>query len=260
MPGDGRAMSSLQAAENRTKKTLAGFEFVGTERDAATGLPKLVRVPKLGFEMALVPGGEFEMGAERRPASQPAHTRRVAPFYLARLEVTAGLWKTVMGTSLASSSDSLPAQRISWQDAQSFLLKFNEALPGAGFRLPTEEEWECAARANASAAGAPPEDAVYSAAAVLSTPRSAGTGKPGKLGLYDMLGNVWEWCSSLALPYPYDPSDGREQLAAPGPRVLRGGGFGDTADLLDPALRHTERPDRRLRSNGFRIARSVPPR
>ncbi len=72
---------------------------MGTERDAASGLPKLVRVPKLGFEMVLVPGGEFEMGAERRPASRPVHTRRVAPFYLARLEVTAGLWRTVMGVS-----------------------------------------------------------------------------------------------------------------------------------------------------------------
>lgn len=258
MPGDGRAMSSLQAAENRTKNTLAGFEFVGTERDAATGLPRLVRVPKLGFEMVLVPGGEFEMGAERRPASQPVHTRRVAPFYLARLEVTAGLWRTVMGTSLASSSDNVPAQRISWQDAQSFVLKLNQALPGAGFRLPTEEEWEYAARANSSAAGAPPEDAVYSAAAVLSTPRSAGSGKPGKLGLFDVQGNVWEWCSSLALPYPYDPADGRERPDSPGLRVVRGGGFGDTADLLDLTLRHAERPDRRLQSNGIRLARSVP--
>ena len=59
-----------------------------------------------------------------------------------------------------------------------------------------------------------------------------------------MYGNVWEWCSSLLKPYPYDAADGRESLTAQGLRVLRGGGFADSAETLDPALRHGERPER----------------
>jgi formylglycine-generating enzyme required for sulfatase activity len=77
-------------------------------------------------------------------------------------------------------------------------------------------------------------------------------------GLFDMLGNVWEWCSSLNRAYPYDASDGREALDAPGLRILRGGGFADSADYLEPVLRHSARRDARLKSNGMRLARSVP--
>jgi len=84
------------------------------------------------------------------------------------------------------------------------------------------------------------------------------SGQPDKLGLFDMLGNVWERCSSLNRPYPFDAADGREAPAAPGLRILRGGGYVDMADLLDAALRHAERPNRRLPWNGLRLARSVP--
>jgi formylglycine-generating enzyme required for sulfatase activity len=73
-----------------------------------------------------------------------------------------------------------------------------------------------------------------------------------------MQGNVWEWCSSLWRPYVYRAADGRESPTQPGLRVLRGGGFADSAALLDPALRHAERPDRRFRWNGLRLARSAP--
>jgi formylglycine-generating enzyme required for sulfatase activity len=72
-----------------------------------------------------------------------------------------------------------------------------------------------------------------------------------------MLGNVWEWCSSASRPYPYDANDGRESADAPGMRILRGGGFADSADYLDPALRHSDRRDRRTRGNGMRLARGV---
>jgi iron(II)-dependent oxidoreductase len=76
--------------------------------------------------------------------------------------------------------------------------------------------------------------------------------------LYDMLGNVCEWCSSLHRPYPFDAADGRESPDGSGLRILRGGGFADPLDLLNPALRHAERPNRRLRWNGLRLARDVP--
>ena len=89
--------------------------------------------------------------------------------------------------------------------------------------------------------------------------RPVGSKEANAWGFHDLHGNVWEWTSSLLKPYFYDPADGRESLTAKGQRVLRGGGYTDAAGLLHPALRHGERPDRRYRWNGLRIARSVPP-
>lgn len=168
------------------------------------------------------------MGSDSLASSRPVHTRRLGPFYLARHEVNAGLWNAVMVTQPVSGDPAEPVRNVSWLEAQAFLRKLNETDPGGGFRLPTEEEWERAARAD----------------------------RAGELGLDGMQQGVWEWCSSLAAPYPYDPSDGRERADAPGHRILRGGGFGESP--IDPAFRHSERPDRKLKSNGLRLARSVP--
>jgi formylglycine-generating enzyme required for sulfatase activity len=147
-------------------------------------------------------------------------------------------------------------------------------VKGGGFRLPTEVEWEYAARAepdpltpivfkllediawyrdNSLREGLPAapfhESGSYA-------PRAAGTKQSTGWGLFDMRGNVWEWCSSLFRPYPYDGRDGRESATAEGLRVLRGGGYADSN--LDPRLRHGERPSRRQPWNGFRLARSAP--
>ena len=85
-----------------------------------------------------------------------------------------------------------------------------------------------------------------------------GTRRPGPWGFHDMHGNVREWCSSLWRPYLYNRADGREALTHAGLRVLRGSAYCDSASALDPALRHAERPHRRLRFNGLRVARDVP--
>jgi formylglycine-generating enzyme required for sulfatase activity len=89
-------------------------------------------------------------------------------------------------------------------------------------------------------------------------PHAVGTREPDSRGIYDLAGNVWEWCSTLLKPYPYVAGDGRESATTIGLRVLRGGGYADPAAYLSPSFRHGERPDRRLPFNGVRLARSVP--
>jgi formylglycine-generating enzyme required for sulfatase activity len=255
-PGDGQASEKLKLCERHLKPDLTGFEIADKQLDPATGLARRVRVAGFGIPMVLVPGGEFDMGSERFAGSKPVHTVRIRPFYLGEFEITQAEWKSLMGSNPSThqgekfpEAEKMPVERVSWEDAVAFVGKLNEKVPGGGFRLPTEAEWEFAART----AGAIPEPAGPGQ----SSPRPVGKGRRDNLGLYDMLGNVWEWCSSLGSPYPFDAADGRES-AGPGVRILRGGGFGDPADLLDPTLRHTERPNRRLRWNGLRLARSVP--
>jgi formylglycine-generating enzyme required for sulfatase activity len=265
-PGNRRASELLKLCQRHLKSGLAGFEAVGQVIDPPSGLPLQVRVSRLGIEMVLIPGGDVDLGSELFAASKPIHTVRVEPFYLARHELTQGEWKTLMGANPSQfqgqkypDSDRMPVERVSWSDCQQLIRKLNERVPGGGFRLPTEAEWECAIRADRPVASDLNAVAVFDLPDTAFASRPVGSKKPGKLGLFDMQGNVWEWCSTLSRPYPYDARDGRESLVEPGLRILRGGSFADTADLLDPAFRHAARPQDRLPWNGLRLARSVRP-
>jgi formylglycine-generating enzyme required for sulfatase activity len=263
-PGNQIAAKLVKVCERRLSPALAGFEIAGKDWDAGTGLAREVRIAELGTRMALVPGGDADIGSERFALARPVHTVHVESFYLGKYEVTRAEWKALMGAEPSvrkgpGDSDRLPVEHVSWEDAQAFVGKLNQRVPGGGFRLPTEAEWEYAARAGKpSDAATLRQVAWFDAPVKTSGPRPVGSRQANKLGLFDMQGNVWEWCSSLFLPYPYDSADGRESLTATGLRVLRGGGFADSADLLNPAIRHAERPQRRLQSNGLRIARTVP--
>jgi len=276
IPGNAQATAKLELCERRLHPALPGFEIDGDQYDSATGLPRQVGVADLDIPMLLVPGGEGDIGSDNLPGAQPVNTVRVEAFYLAEYELTQAQWKALMGTNPSiHQGDNLPVERVSWLDCQALLQKLNERIPGRGFRLPTEAEWEYAARAGSNH---PPSEAEFArfawfrddsvtatvaASALLQVdafaPRAVGTKAPNDWGFYDMYGNVWEWCSSLLKPYPYDAADGRESLSAQGLRVLRGGSFADSAETLNPALRHGERPERRYRWNGLRLARSVPP-
>jgi formylglycine-generating enzyme required for sulfatase activity len=282
-PGDHRAAAKLRVAERRMHPVLAGFEIVGNRFDPDTGLPMTVEVTGTDIEMVLIPGGSFEMGSERFASSLPIHTVHIQPFYLAKTELTRAQWKAISGEAMPPSkeepgSDRMPMTRISWDDCQKLLNHLNTTVRGKNFRLPNEAEWEYAARAGSTYPPADPElarSAWFAETTAPATepvrqhdsrspginpyaPRPVGAKRPNAWGLFDTLGNVWEWCSSANRPYPYDASDGREAADAPGLRILRGGGFSDSADYLDPALRHTERRDQRQNTDGMRLARSVP--
>ena len=287
LPDDQKAAAKLRVAGRRMHPGLAGFEIVGSSFNASTGLPTRVKVIGTDIEMVLIPGGRFDMGSERFSGSVPMQTVYVKPFYLSTTELTQGQWKAIMGSEMLSAQkgtdgDRNPMTQISWDDSEKFVAAVNAHVSEGGFRLPTEAEWEYAARAGTTYA--PPASELARVAWFSETtvpppskeparvhnthaldfnpygqPRQVATKQPNAWGLYDMLGNVWEWCSSLNQPYPYNASDGREALNAAGLRILRGGGFADSADYLDPALRHSERHDLRLKTNGMRLARSIPP-
>ncbi len=240
------APSRVRACERRLNPNLPGFEIMGNDFDAATGLARRVKVAGTGIEMLLAPGGEIDIGSDRLKDASPVHTVRVEPFYLGRLE-------------LLAKDSQLPVTNLSWQDCQEYVGKLNATIAGGAFRLPTEAEWEYAARA-----GKPFDAASLTRIAWFRQgrdtegPKPAGTREANAWGFQDMLGNVWEWCSSASRPYPYDAGDGRESADPTALRVLRGGGFADSIDYLDPAMRHAERPGRRYKWNGMRLARSVP--
>lgn len=259
-PGDRRAKEQLLVCERRLKGQLPGFETAGASFDSRTGLPGEVRVAGLGIPMVLVPGGDIDIGSERYPGAKPVHTISVAPFYLAKFEVTQAEWAAVMGRAAPGlkKGDRMPVSDVSWEEAQALIGKLNEKVPGGGFRLPTEAEWEFAARTGGAEPAALADVAWFDRTEKDAGPAPVGSKKPNKLGIYDLQGNVSEWTSSLARPYPFDAADGREAPDGTGLRVVRGGSYADSADLLDPALRHSERVNRKIRWNGLRLARSVP--
>jgi formylglycine-generating enzyme required for sulfatase activity len=268
-PADRRAAARRRMAERRLDPRQPGIEIVGGAFDAESGLPLRVREAGLGIEMVLVAAGGADIGLGSFPHSSPVHTVHTGAFYLAIHEVTSQQW-TALGVEDPSvhRGAGLPVHNVSWRDAQQWIGRLNARVPGGGFRLPTEAEWERAAqrhgviedeawrRGNAAigdaAGGGFRESEAYA-------PRPVGTKKPNALGLFDMLGNVAEWCSSLYRPYPYQARDGRESPDDAGLRVLRGGHFADSIDALQPALRHSERPERRNPWNGLRLARSPLP-
>jgi formylglycine-generating enzyme required for sulfatase activity len=261
-PKDRRAAARLAMAERRERPGMAGMEIIGEEFDGESGLPVRVRVKGLGMEMRLVRGGEVEMGAEAWREARPVHGVYVAPYYLGVYEVTQAEWEWAgMENRSAAKGARLPVYGISWEEAREFARRVNEKTGGA-LRLPTEAEWERAARLGGD--GALAERAWYRENTGAAgpgfkemgayAPREVGKKRANAGGFFDLAGNVAEWCSSLLRPYPYDARDGREG-ADPGLRVVRGGAFADSAEYLDAGFRHSERPGRRSAWTGLRLAR-----
>jgi formylglycine-generating enzyme required for sulfatase activity len=256
-------------AWRRLHPDLPGFERIGDQFDAATGLAKAVRVRGFDIEMVLISGGAVDIGSERYAASKPIHSMTIEPFYLGKTELTQKQWSSLgfSNPSTVAGGD-MPVHNITWEEATRWSGVLSERVPGGGFRLPTEVEWEAAA-----GAGRPTDidasawhrgNSVKGGAATpfreIDTygPRPVGGKVPTGAGLFDIFGNVWEWCSTQWRPYPYSATDGREAGSNAGLRVLRGGGFAENAEDFDVSFRHAERPSRRQRWNGVRLARSVP--
>jgi len=186
---------------------------------------------------------------------RPAHSVTVSNFYIGKYEVTQAQWKAVMGNNPSNTiGDNLPVENVSWNNVQEFISRLN-AQTGKNYRLPTEAEWEYAARGGNLSKGFK-----YSGSNSLdevawyfenSNDRThpVGSKKPNELGIYDMSGNVFEWCSNL---FRYYTGNTPDYLSSS--RVFRGGGYISLATRARVSTRGMGLPDMRAKTNGFRLA------
>lgn len=271
-----------------------------------------INVKGVSFKMICVQGGTFTMGCtpNKKKKSQnygvsqgqtsiselsrdcwdcdtPAHKVTLSTYYIGETEVTQELWTTVMGSNPSyDKGDKFPVENVSWEDCQTFIRKLNE-LTGKKFRLPTEAEWEFAARGGTRSAGYKYSgsnnikavawydkhitaldkiDAGYEKKALKLIKDLEGdeavelhvvkTKKPNELGIYDMSGNVWEWCSDWwEKNYYSDSAQSDPQGPSTGSlRVIRGGGCSSPYWMCCSTFRFLGgNPDRSLGDSGFRL-------
>jgi formylglycine-generating enzyme required for sulfatase activity len=221
----------------------------------------------VNLEMVSIPGGRFLMGS---PASEkdrdddegPQHEVNVPPFYMGQYEVTQAQYGAIMGQNPSRFKGAdRPVESVTWDDAQAFCQKLS-AKTGKNYRLPSEAEWEYACRAGTTTAYSFGNDA-----AVLgeyawfygnskNQPHPVGQKKPNAFGLYDMHGNVWEWCEDIYRDsYKGAPTDGSAWVGQnAGDRVCRGGSWINSPGLCRSALRDRNARGNRLYNLGFRVA------
>ena len=221
----------------------------------------------VGLDLVLIPAGKFVMGSPTtevgRNNDETQHEVTLTkPFYLGKYEVTQEQWEAVMGDNPSQAKGAkLPVELVSWDDCQEFIKKLN-AKANEGYKLPTEAEWEYACRAGTSTAysfgnNITPKDSNY-AGSKIGKPVAVGSYKPNAFGLYDMHGNVREWCEDWYGSYP-SGSIIDQKGAATGERwILRGGCFyNDETYERSSARNYYNPPDKRGAVVGFRLARTI---
>jgi len=237
-----------------------------------------IAVPQFA-EFVLVEGGMFVMGCGTGAGTcnsdeTPTHNVTLSNFYMGKYEVTQAQWKEIMGTSPSyfTNCDNCPVEQVSWDDIQTFLTKLNQKYPGKNYRLPTEAQWEYAARGGKNYtdyylySGSNTIDGVawyYDNSYALGSSHAnygtnpVGTKTANQLGIYDMSGNVWEWCqdwygtySSAAQTNPTGATSGTY-------RVLRGGSWYYDATYARCAIRDDYTPASRFYVIGFRLVRDM---
>ena len=223
----------------------------------------------ISIDMVKVEAGTFMMGAtsemkdpysDEKPVHQVTLTN---DYYMGKYEVTQALWQAVMGSNPSNfKGDNLPVETVNWNDCQEFISKLN-SLTGRKFRLPTEAEWEYAARGGKKSRGYQysgssniSDVAWYDGNSVNKT-HPVGTKQANELGIYDMTGNVWEWCSDWYSSYSSSSQTNPTGSDSGSARVSRGGGWFNDASYCRLSVRFYYTPDFRLDILGLRLALSV---
>ena len=248
-------MSPLDTNQSKSNKSISSSERV-----------LQVSVDGVSFNMIRVDGGKFLMGATEEQLNDsdsdemPAHQVVLSPYYIGETEVTQTLWKAIMHQNPSEfKGGKRPVENVSWEDCQDFIKKLNQ-MTGYNFCLPTEAEWEFAARGGNmsrrckySGSNNIDEIARYDKNIDGST-INVGKKTANELGIFDMSGNVWEWCQDW-----YGDYDSEDQLDPIGPvqskkRVRRGGSWPDRSILCRVSSRGCSEPQDRGSNIGFRLA------
>ena len=227
---------------------------------------RTVTVGGVQFTMIRVDGGTFQMGATSEQGSdafdleKPAHQVTLSPYYIGETEVTQELWQAVMGSNPSRFNGSrLPVEQVSWDDCQEFIRKLNQQT-GLRFRLPTEAEWEYAARGGNKSRGYKYSgsnnigDVAWYNGNSSSSTHDVKTKQPNELGLYDMSGNVWEWCQDWYGRYNAGSQQNPTGASSGSNRVFRGGSWYNSAGSCRVSNRNDRAPDYRDDYLGLRLA------
>ncbi len=258
--------ASSQASRQRTQPTQ---NRVTTPKPTPQAISSQnISINGVSFDMMKVEGGTFTMGATSEQGSdassdeKPAHNVTLSSYYIGKTEVTQALWKAVMGNNPSSfQGDNLPVEQVSWNDCQQFISKLN-SMTGKTFRLPTEAEWEFAARGGNNS-----KQTKYSGSNYLndvawysgnsgSKTHPVGTKQANELGIHDMSGNVYEWCSDYwyGSDYYKNSDSNNPRGAYTGScRVNRGGGWCSDARSCRSSRRSYDTPDNRSGLLGLRL-------
>ena len=244
------------SSSNQNGGNNGGSNGSGSEKDFPG---KVYTVNGVSFKMIAVKGGTFQMGSD--DGYNAVHQVTLSDYYIGETEVTQELWNAVMGSNPSYFYGNMqrPVETVSWNDCHTFISRLNE-LTGETFRLPTEAQWEYAARGGYKSKGY-----TYSGSNAIDdvawhwynsdrTTHPVKTKAPNELGIYDMSGNVWEWCSdwygdysSAAQTDPTGPATGYY-------RVGRGGSWDNDATYCRVAFRGNSTPTNRFSHLGLRLA------
>ncbi len=272
-------LARLNARRERTRREAARREAARRARAEAQARARRSRKP-YEPEMVSIPGGCFQMGSpaseKERGSDEHQHKVCVKPFAIGKYEVTQSQWQAVMGNnpSYFTNCPKCPVEQVSWNDAQAYLRKLS-ARTGRKYRLPTEAEWEYAARAgtttpfhtgNCISTNQANYDVNYPYSGCPNGQYrrktiKVGSFSPNAWGLYDMSGNVWEWVQDWYSADYYtqsprnDPAGPRDGSA----RVVRGGSWFYYADDVRPANRRRLKPGSRNFNLGLRVCEVIEP-
>ena len=256
------------AAELARQQADAAAELARQQADAAAKAAADLIWKSFDADMVLVQGGTFTMGCTAEQKGDcamdetPTQDVTLHDFYIGKYEVTQAQWRVVMGNNPSGfEGDNLPVERVSWNDVQEFINRLNEVTDG-NYRLPTEAEWEYAARGGNQSRGYKYsgsndiEEVAWYENNSSSMTHPVDKKNPNELGVHDMSGNVYEWVHDWFGNYSEDQlTNPQGHYFGTDHRVIRGGSYSTTGRSARVSVRHNSDPDDRYRNLGFRLAR-----